>query len=273
MKENDLFLVDDRIVPEMPRVLGKAWLQAKKSPIPVTLQRADLKGELERAISSTYLRINKGTSLSIKVGSLDAHTPEQLQENLLAIIPHLAIKLPLGGWDNVQSLHIKTTSSIALPIWNCSLGDASDESKEGRFFAAPINKEEIESKMKAKAIKEDRIQEKKARKLLGAASDDDIRALLEEGSVDAVAAAQDAALEVEGDEDEDEEAALEEIDESLVVPSSPVSEKAKKSSKKTKAKSSATASDDRKTVSSTSKKMKGLDSVKGLPRKASKKAA
>lgn len=30
MKEHDLFLVDDRIVPEMPRVLGRSWLEAKK---------------------------------------------------------------------------------------------------------------------------------------------------------------------------------------------------------------------------------------------------
>ena len=30
MKEHDLFLVDDRIMAEMPRVLGKKWLQAKK---------------------------------------------------------------------------------------------------------------------------------------------------------------------------------------------------------------------------------------------------
>ena len=33
------------------------------------------------------------------------------------------------GWDNIQSLHIKTNSSASLPIWTCELGDA----KGGRW--------------------------------------------------------------------------------------------------------------------------------------------
>lgn len=28
------------------------------------------------------------------------------------------------GWDNVQSLHIKTSESVSLPIWTCPLGNA-----------------------------------------------------------------------------------------------------------------------------------------------------
>jgi ribosome biogenesis protein UTP30 len=27
-----------------------------------------------------------------------------------------------GGWDNVQSLSIKSTKSASLPIWSCKLG-------------------------------------------------------------------------------------------------------------------------------------------------------
>lgn len=33
------------------------------------------------------------------------------------------------NWDNIQSLHIKTNSSVSLPIWTCELGDA----KGGRW--------------------------------------------------------------------------------------------------------------------------------------------
>lgn len=78
LKENGLFLADERIVPLLPKLLGVKWFEAKKcvssvcpdldysliftrQPIPVCLKRKDLKGELERAISSTYMNQNKGT--------------------------------------------------------------------------------------------------------------------------------------------------------------------------------------------------------------------
>ena len=286
MKEHDLFLVDDRIVPEMPRVLGKQWLQAKRSPIPVTLKRVDLKAELERAISSTYLRINKGTSVAVKIGSLAEHTAAQLRENLLAAIPHLAVRLPMGGWDNVQSLHIKTTSSAALPLWNCALDLPGEESKEGRFFVADVNEDEVEAKKQAKKEKEERIKAKKARKLGGPVSasqlaieagGEDEESADEEGNASAadLTAATVETQDSSDEEDDEESPALEDIDESLVVPPSPSSSAAASPKPKAKAskdkKQKADASSSKKTVSSTSKKMKGLEAVKGMPRKVKQK--
>ena len=80
LKENGMFLADERVIPLLPGLLGSKWFEAKKSvihrvsfcrfganrtlsrqPIPVCLTRKDLKGELERAISSTYMHQNKGT--------------------------------------------------------------------------------------------------------------------------------------------------------------------------------------------------------------------
>ena len=79
LKENGLFLADDRVIPLLPKLLGKAFFNAKKyvcpsiamtlsltsghsrQPIPVCLKRKDLKGELERAVSSTYFHQNQGT--------------------------------------------------------------------------------------------------------------------------------------------------------------------------------------------------------------------
>jgi ribosome biogenesis protein UTP30 len=266
MKEHDLFLVDDRIVPEMPRVLGKQWLQAKKSPIPVTLKRVDLKAELERAIASTYLRINKGTSYAIKIGSLAAHTSEQLRENLLAIIPHLAVRIPNGGWDNVQSLHIKTTTSMALPLWNCSLAEDGEGEAAGRFFIPEINEEEVEAKKKAKQEKDERIRGKKQRKLDGVARRLAIEAASEESDEDGDEDEEDAEAEAESGSGADESMEPEEIDE---TPSSgtPKASKRTKSLKPVKAAASP-AGTERKKVSSTSKKVKGLDGVKGLPKKS-----
>ncbi len=41
-----------------------------------------------------------------------------------------------GGWDNVQSLFIKTNSSAALPIWQCDLGTEAGGRWEGLVASA-----------------------------------------------------------------------------------------------------------------------------------------
>ncbi|KAK0459972.1 ribosomal protein L1p/L10e family-domain-containing protein [Desarmillaria tabescens] len=121
LKENGLFLADDRVIPLLPKLLGEKWFNAKKQPIPVTLTRKDLKKELEHAIQSTYMNQNRGTNTAIKIGTM-SHTPAQILANLKVALPVIAKRIS-GGWDNVQALSIKTSSSASLPIWSCSLGD------------------------------------------------------------------------------------------------------------------------------------------------------
>lgn len=50
-----------------------------------------------------------------------SHTPKQVQVNLETALPAIVSHIK-GGWDNIQSLHIKTSTSISLPIWTCDLG-------------------------------------------------------------------------------------------------------------------------------------------------------
>ncbi|KZT28800.1 ribosomal protein L1 [Neolentinus lepideus HHB14362 ss-1] len=120
LQENGLFLADERVVPLLPGLLGKRFFEAKKQPIPVCMTRKDLKGALERAISSTYMHQNQGTCTSIKVGTL-SQKPSQILDNLKSALPAI-IKRIKGEWDNIQSLNIKTSTSVSLPIWSCDLG-------------------------------------------------------------------------------------------------------------------------------------------------------
>jgi len=133
--EHDVFLCDERVMEMMPKLLGKTWFDAKKQPIPVNLTRKDLKGELSRAISSTYFHESLGTSTSIRIATASHHTPEQTAANLLAAIPQVIAKLQAryqtssgdeeealaSGWDLVHSIGIKTSGSIMLPIWSCKM--------------------------------------------------------------------------------------------------------------------------------------------------------
>ncbi|CAE6464115.1 unnamed protein product [Rhizoctonia solani] len=119
MKDHGLFLVDERVVPLMPKLLGKIFFKAKKQPIPVNLQKKDVKAELERAVSSTYMHQNQGTCTSIKIAPT-TFTSSQVLDNLIRALPEIVKRIP-DGWENVQSLHIKTSASVALPIWSCDL--------------------------------------------------------------------------------------------------------------------------------------------------------
>ncbi|EUC63366.1 ribosomal protein L5 [Rhizoctonia solani AG-3 Rhs1AP] len=124
MQDHGIFLVDERVVPIMPKLLGKIFFKAKKQPVPVNLQKKDVKAELERAVSSTYMHQNQGTCTSIKIAHTTFTSPQVL-ENLTTALPEI-VKHIKGGWENVQSLHIKTSGSVALPIWSCDLGSRWD---------------------------------------------------------------------------------------------------------------------------------------------------
>ncbi|GBE85077.1 Putative ribosome biogenesis protein [Sparassis crispa] len=141
LKENGLFLADERVVPLLPKLLGKMFFEAKKQPIPVCLTRKDLKGELERAISSTYFHQNQGTCVSIKIGTL-SQKPAHVLENLMIALPAV-VKNIKGSWDNIQSFHIKTNSSASLPIWTCNLG-SEEGSRWGGLIVSTEPDEERE---------------------------------------------------------------------------------------------------------------------------------
>jgi len=59
------------------------------------------------------------SSSSIKIANI-SHNDIQVLANLKATIPAVIGHIH-GGWDNVQSLNIKTLSSVSLLIWTCPL--------------------------------------------------------------------------------------------------------------------------------------------------------
>ncbi|KAI6117872.1 ribosomal protein L1p/L10e family-domain-containing protein [Pisolithus croceorrhizus] len=149
LKENAMFLADDRVIPLLPRLLGSKWFEAKKQPIPVNLKCKNLKAELERAIESSYMHQNKGTCTSVKVGVL-SQTPKQILANIQTALPAIASRIK-DGWENIQCLHIKTSSSISLPIWSCELSAEA----EGRWAGLTVDEPEDEDSLSAGGSEEE----------------------------------------------------------------------------------------------------------------------
>jgi len=113
----DVFLADDRVLPLLPKLLGKTFFDKKKIPVPVVLTKKGqaLKTELKTAIESTSLLMNSGPCTSIKMGST-SQTAAELKDNAASIIAQVASKIP-GGWDNIRTIHLKTATSVSLPIY------------------------------------------------------------------------------------------------------------------------------------------------------------
>lgn len=112
----DLFLADDRILPVLPRLLGKTFFKKKKHPVPVDMSKKDLAKELQTAQNATYLHLGKGPCCAVKVARDDFEQSEivaNLQEAIGAVVGHIPKK-----WKNVKAMHIKTSDSVALPIYN-----------------------------------------------------------------------------------------------------------------------------------------------------------
>ncbi|KAJ9478331.1 Ribosome biogenesis protein UTP30 [Pseudozyma hubeiensis] len=121
VQDHDLFLADSRIVPTLPNLCGKVFFDAKKHPITVNLAKKGLEEELASAISATTFLQNKGSCTTIKIGYMAKHSPEQLAQNLMAVIPAVLSRVK-GGWENVNNIDVKTGNSAALPVWNKKLG-------------------------------------------------------------------------------------------------------------------------------------------------------
>lgn len=140
VRDHDLFLADERIVPMLPKLCGSVFYKDRKFPIPVDLtKKKRLEETIERAVASTYYMQNKGSCSTIKVGFLHRHTPEELVDNVAQALPAVVARIP-GKWSNVQNIEIKTGKSAALPVWNCRLTE--DQGDDVRWIADKSSEEQ-----------------------------------------------------------------------------------------------------------------------------------
>lgn len=125
-KDYALFLADTRILPLLPKLLGKTFFKKKKQPVPVDLRGSDAKWKknIQEAITSTYVHLSGGSNFTVRIGRPEEHSPKQVLDNLLEVADKLSGMESIGKWKNIQRMYVKTTSSVSLLIYS------SDGSKE-----------------------------------------------------------------------------------------------------------------------------------------------
>ena len=247
--EYDLFLADDRIITQLPKLLGKTFYDsAAKRPIPVNMQApaprsegkkiarakgpgaeraviepAKLAKEIQKTLDSALVALSPSTQTSVKV-ALAGWSAEQVTENVEAVAKELIEKWVPQKWRGVRALHIKTPESAALPIW------LADELwvDEKDVLAEPVEGEEAKQEPaeeanvgKKRKRSETVSEEKKAKKGKNAALPES-----EDSTLDKEIAARKERLKKQ------KAAAAEEVKEAVSVPKKEEAKKEKKTKKR-----------------------------------------
>jgi ribosome biogenesis protein UTP30 len=193
LAEHDIFLADDRIITQLPKLLGKTFYKsAAKRPVPINMQapapRTDgkrvarakgdsvaketispqkLGAEIEKALKAALVALSPSTLTSVRVG-LAGWPAEKLAENITAVAAELITKFVPKKWRGVRAIHIKGPETTALPIWLADelWTDEADVLEDGAEEIKVIEAPNVGKKRKAvEAAEEEPKREKKAKKV------------------------------------------------------------------------------------------------------------
>lgn len=148
----DVFLCDNRIYHLLPKLLGKEFYRKKKFPMPIDVNKKDLSEEINKALRCTLISVGHGSCSAIRVAH-SGMSPDEIITNIMDGVSEIAKIIP-RGWTNIQSLNIKSSNSIALPIHTSLPDNIEAILKEPR-----TQKRKVEDKIKARKSKKKKLDE------------------------------------------------------------------------------------------------------------------
>ncbi|PFH36993.1 ribosomal protein RPL10A [Besnoitia besnoiti] len=113
-RKYDAFLASQVLIPQIPRLLGPGLNKAGKFPTLIT-HNDKLEDKIQEIKSSIKFQLKKVLCMGVAVGNVDM-TEEQLRVNLTLAINFL-VSLLKKNWNNVKTLHIKSTMGKPQQIY------------------------------------------------------------------------------------------------------------------------------------------------------------
>merc|ERR1711976_865297 len=105
-KKYDAFLASDALIRQIPRLLGPGLNKAGKFPS-ILAQGDDMVAKIEEMKQTIKFQMKKVLCLAVAVGDVKMND-DQLVQNINMSVNYL-VSLLKKQWQNVRSLHIKTT--------------------------------------------------------------------------------------------------------------------------------------------------------------------
>lgn len=135
---NDLFLADDSLITNLPKLLGKTFYDSNKIPIPIKINKEKFSiqstiNQINKVLNSIVYFVPRSNNLSINLGPLD-----QINESIISqIINHFAN-------EKLRSIFIKTNQSPSLPLYELDTVYSSEDVKTSEPKAEISNVEKID---------------------------------------------------------------------------------------------------------------------------------
>lgn len=116
LSEHTHFICDANVMSQLYNLLGKTFADRNNSPIPINFKSPEkLQGAIMKACSSSYMHL-KGQTITVRIG-LTSMSESNVTENGLQGIEYAVSKFK-GVWNDIRSIHLKTSDSPALPIYS-----------------------------------------------------------------------------------------------------------------------------------------------------------
>ena len=113
-KSYDAFLASESLIKQIPRILGPGLNKAGKFPSVVTHQEP-LAAKVEEVRGTIKFQMKKVLCLSVAVGHVEMSQDELLANIALSI--NFLVSLLKKNWQNVRSVHIKSTMGPAQRLY------------------------------------------------------------------------------------------------------------------------------------------------------------
>ncbi|TIA72552.1 hypothetical protein E3P92_02208 [Wallemia ichthyophaga] len=109
-KKYDAFVASEALIKQIPRLLGPGLSKAGKFPTPVS-HSEDLEKKTTEVKSTIKFQLKKVLCLAVAVGHVTMSEDELVANIMLAV--NFLVSLLKKNWQNVKSLHIKSTMGKA----------------------------------------------------------------------------------------------------------------------------------------------------------------
>ena len=113
-KKYDVLIASDALLKQITKLLGNILVKIGKHPLPIN-EGEKVNDKVEEIKHTIKFQLKKVLCLGTAVGHVDLNE-DDLRQNINTSINYL-VSLLKKGWQNIRTLHIKTTMGPSVRIY------------------------------------------------------------------------------------------------------------------------------------------------------------
>ena len=113
-KKYDVLIASDALLKQLTKLVGNILVKLQRHPLPIN-EGEKVVDKIEDLKHSIKFQLKKVLCLGTAIGHADL-SEEQIRQNITLAVNFL-VSLLKKGWQNIRTLHIKTTMSPSIRIY------------------------------------------------------------------------------------------------------------------------------------------------------------